>query len=502
MLICCLYILYFSCIISLLWKNGREYCMKGPANAKSINVQTLIVNLLTNSSYNNDYGTLCRKLSIDYALGRQKISRLVKEGVLFKDYDLLVSLIEILGGDVSDLDEFKKSDPAFIFIYWNNIYPELCSLKYLGYCLKELCINQKNLSYEQIAKLTSSSTPHVSRIFTCETSVTYNTFSKYCSALEMTELEVLSYYAENNQKYDEIKQNSDFCGYLKELRSSLKLNVTEAASLCMLTVEDYNLIESGNRKLSETEIQNIAFGFKVPSDKLLTLAQNSKLYNKSGNKKYTVRLREGKKNLFTLLGIIDNYQYISVGDSKIESHTFITLVMLILLNKTSNTYITDILYYLNNLREEGNLALKYYNNPEFQDMSCIEILNCQRERLGISYQKVAECAGMAQSSVFHFFKWDSLSYIHNVAAISKVIGMSPMLAFEQMVENDKPDKETASFNDIIATVRDGKVWSFNNDLYSPDTISAIINIILTLDSKYTALAKYDDIIARLNSNNI
>ena len=270
----------------------------------------------------------------------------------------------------------------------------------------------------------------------------------------------------------------EFSETLSSARKVLSLSKVEAAQKCNLSAKRYEKIESGNVSVYGSELSLISVALHVPYSCLEDLSDKAGTFRKVSTTKVK------KKKLYDLFAILSEYKYIDTEKEKIESHTLIVLLLLILHNEDGR-YEADILYYLNNIYEPGNLALKLHN-PFDKGFSETEILDRVRALQGYTYASLASRIGISSSALFEFLTGVSRPFLRNCIAVSDVLDVSVTLGLEHMVKSFEPKEGMTEVVDVFATINSSIEWTYHEDrTFASETISKMLEIILSNEDTIT-----------------
>lgn len=448
--------------------------MRGKPGVKAMNIAETLSTYLNRSGL--DYRQIARRtMKSDSA-----VARLFEEGALPSDYPSFKKICDIIGVPESILDEFAKTESAYIFTYWKYVRPDATPLDFSGRFLELKCI-EKGLSRQDIVDATGITAPVLSVIFRNKSTLTWATLCTILDAIDVSPSDFLKEYENSTDKALAIR----FSDYVKRARKRKGLSIHDAAEICGMTQKKYEKIEAGGSTVQERELKGIAEALEVDYKMLVKYADSAGIF-------YPTRPSSAQtRKIWDLLGALSAYEKIETDDGDIESHTLIVLVFLILLNR-DDRYETDIRYYLNCLRHPGNLSLGLYAPPDGKDMNELDVLNHVRKLQGYTYAGLAKKAGLSASSVYDYLNGiTNTPYIKTIISISDTLGTSLTLSLENIAGEDAPKYESADMTDIIATIKTSADWEFEGTSYPSDKLEGLFDIIF---SDNLTPEKYDDII--------
>ena len=443
--------------------------MKGNARTRSEEVHRLL-----KSQYKKS-GLTYRKIATKSYQSEESITLLIDEGALPASYKVFLRVCNVLNVPEKELNKLKKSDTAFLFSYWDEIKPKAPTSKHFGKFLMTKYM-EKGFSRQEIIELTGKTPAALSMIFNNKAALTWPMLCDICSVIELNPADFLSEYERSNlQSY-----SFEFTDVLVTARKSQNLTKQEMAEKCGLSFKRYEKIESGVITVYDNELSLISPILKVPYTTLETYAKRAGIFSTI----HSTRVK--RKKLYDLLTEVSEYKYIDTELDKIESHTLIVLVLMLLHNKDER-YKPDILYYLNHLYISGNLALQLHSPSEETQITEVGVLEVLRESQGYTYASLAEESGISGAALFEFLNGRSTPYIKNLITLSKVLGASITLSFEYIARGSGPKKEMAEAKDFFATLDSAKEWEYNDVMIPSEDL---IDLFETIFSNTSSLKRY------------
>ena len=413
----------------------------------------------------------------------ESIRCIFEEGALPSNYLLFKNVCSMINLSDKDLKKLETSDPVYIFTYWDELYPKAPSSDYFGVYLKTL-YEEKGFTRQDIIKATGKTPACLSQIFNGKTKLTYPTLSSVLDIIGVTPEEFLDGYKTSSFE----SYSYQFSELLYKSRKALGMSKKDVADYCNINPKRYEKIESGSVSVFKGELSKISEILELPLKNLESYADRAGILGERS------QAPKAKTKLWDLLAILSSYKYIDTDTDKVEGHTLVVLLFLILLNK-EDKYRSYLMYYLNELYSSENLARKLYFPSNREDLDFTGVLNMYREAEGYTYATLSKVSGVSSAAIYDFLSGRSIPYIKTITSICDYLNAPLPLALEYIVGDDEPSRDTAELVDVYATINSSLLWTYEDIELSSDTVAEIFHIIFSKDN---ALGKY----LRLSSLNL
>ena len=410
----------------------------------------------------------------------KSISKIFYEGALPINYQLFVKVCELIGVPKKTLDKWAAEDLSYIFTYWDYVRPEAPSSAYFGKFL-ETKYEEKGFSRQDIIAATGKTPGGLSLIFNNKSKLTWPMLLIICNVSNLEPSQFLKEYEQSSLQ----SSTFEFSGYLEDARKRNGLSIKEISEKLMMSPKRYEKIEAGTITVYESELSRISTLLGVPLKTLIRYATKAAIFGE--NKSQTVK----QKKLGDLCGILSTYKYIDTDADKVEGHTLVVLIFMILHNE-NDKFRPDILYYLNNLFAPGNLALQIHSPSKEDELTEVKVLDLMREKQGYTYESLSKVTEVSASALYEFLIGNTGSYFRTLFSLCDVLGASITLAFEAVVGRENPKRDTAELIDVYATIDTSRFWVYNDQTYKSEQIIKLFKIIFSKDSpinKYQKIKK-------------
>lgn len=444
--------------------------MKGNARTRSPKVQKYMQQAYKKS--NLTY----REIAYKTLQPENSIEMIFEEGAIPSNYQLFVRVSELVKLSDKKLEELRTKDYPFIFTYWDILKPEAPSSSYFGRFLKNK-YEEKGFTRQQIIELSGKTPGGLSLIFNGKAALSWPTLSLVLDIIKVTPKDFLEEFEKTGfQSY-----SYQFFQTIEDARQEKGLSKKDTATACNMTLKRYEKVSSGNGSVLMSELNELSESLDIPLNRLTFYAKRAGILVKKS-------IPVSDKKIWKLFSILSSYEYIDSDTYKLESHTLVVLLILILINK-KHKYRAQIMYYLNNLLQSGNLALILYS-PEGEGMTNIELINYYKDVQGYTYAQISQELDISGAAIFEFLGGRSIPHISTITAVCDFLDVPVSVALEYISESGSA-KGTRELVDIFATIDTAVKWTYEDKSYSAEKVRNIFEIIYSKNSAYN---KYNQLV--------
>lgn len=433
---------------------------------------------------------VARKIRVENTLTPiSVVEELVEKNSLPTSYSYFKGICDVL--DVPDevLDKWAKTDIAYLFTYWNTLKPDTHKIEDFGLIIRK---HNRNYDRKEILTKTGFGEPAVCHAELLEQRVSFETFTRYAEFYGIDRFELLKEFEEETEEFENVKRLSD---YINIGRTAVGYTYEQAAEVLGVDVEKYKRIEEGRVKYFLPDIINLSIYFGLSSQTLYKYVRNCKLNVSNHTYEFATKsgaLKEGERRVVELSNILRRYRYITDKKYRVESHTLMTLMYLFLYAGESDEYRNEITYYLNHLREEGDLSRRFISDPQYKECETnFDYFNFIRNSNHYSCRQIGIDTNKSNAYVINVVKGNTGFVPGVVKEISEACDVSPIVLFEGYLKNDEPEIEEASIWSVIATINATLVWNLDGMTVETNTFADIARLIF--DRKLSARQKYLEI---------
>lgn len=425
------------------------------------------------------------------------------------EYNLLEEVIVYAGGNMEKVRKIAHKNPQLAYKYWENLFPEAQPINKLGLIISEI-IEDKDANRRDLRKELDLAQSYLSNIENCKITVSYQMLCKFADYFKMEPLDILykllsaSNYEENRKKFRDIICTA------REIRG---WDIEKASARLKINPNKLLKIEQGLSKITQINLFNFVSTYELDYNEVLLLCYNGRILNKllPDINDYFVSTKAGgvRKNsessLEDYLYNLCKYKYISVNSGKakvkIESHTAISLLFLVLTNKGSvGRYENQIYYYLNNIFEKGNIAEKLITEfcDEINKIGIGKFFDKCRKAHRYTYQELEIYSGYSRSYITNRISSGNFNNIETCDKLFPLVGIPVCVGYESVCSdrgtkalgNEKASE--ISIDEILDGMKTSLIWTFWREVIPQEVIRTFFDIIV--DEEESCFAKYEKIL--------
>lgn len=414
-------------------------------------------------------------------------------------YGYFKKICELLEVEDSVISEWEKTEPAYIFSYWNWIKPNAPKIEQIGLLIRK---HNKDFTREELGKYFSTS--FVSHTEYLAQVVSYDTFCKYAMIYGISELELLKEFEEDTELHDNL---ADLSSYIRNGRKELGKSEEDVVNHIhnvndkfRLDVDRYKKLENATTKYFLEEIQNLSMALNLSAQTLFEKVDKCGLYASSDTFKEAIKkghLADGERRVTDICNMLSNYKYVKTDNQKVETHTLSTLFLLILLSGNTEKYRVEIMYYLSYLTKKGNLPNSFiHDNKNLSNFEYFELIRKQNK---VSCRQLGLEVGKSNAYAIDFCQGKGVLSPVVAMGMSDKAGISPAILLEGYLQKTEPSREYIPENYIISTIQFSIMWNLDGFKVETNTFAEVIRIIfnqdLSVEDKYSSLKnlKYEDV---------
>lgn len=419
----------------------------------------------------------------------------MKEGTAYPTVEQMKQIIEYYSmGNTDGLYRLSKNSPELLMRYWEIFFPECENCTKLGFIVKKK-MTEKKASQEDILKSTGLYQSTLSAILNGRSPMSSDVLIKMSDFLGVSPLSILE-ELKNSEGY---KERNEVLTTFKNRRSELNLTEDDVAKACGISKTKYRKIEAGLVMIPKRTMQKIVNLYGLDYRKTVELAIKGKisyaeLYTSKTdcsvfcNEKKTDLLEGREKRLERAIAHIICYGKIEHNGVKVNSHTLITFLLLVLLGSPSWSDIGEIWYYLTNIQKGGNISRKLAGLSDGDAVSYSELFETARKRLGFSVNDIITISGVSKSCVYSSIKNNGFNDLTAMYKIHFILGIPysygienylSRLTSKQLYDIDYPilsQRSSISLDKIYDYMKNTLTWTFAGNAVSLDDIYNILKM--------------------------
>jgi len=381
-------------------------------------------------------------------------------------------LMNNYNGDWDKLRKFMEKEPQLLFFYWDVLYPDCEPKSSINKIMRE-CIKESGYTQKEITLRTGIKQSYLSRMECGQQQISYDKIAIISHAIGMTPYQMIIRLREN---VEEQKIKRYFTEYIKTIREKKKYSIQDVAASMEINAKRYEGYESGKYYMTEETIGRLANVLELDKESLIKKAreancikttavsiQERSMTNGDGEEE----IKDEQRNVLTVINTLNSYEVINIVTkkgqyTKVEGHTFATLLLLILSNNFNglNKHRNDIVYYLHRLYDKGNIA-KELCFQECRDMSTGEKIDFYRRKHGFTFQTITDCKGYSRGYMCNLIANIDKIPLPICCEIPPLIGMPSSIAIEETLEKTA-SKSDKGRTDVLDS-EDLKRWLLSTD---------------------------------------
>lgn len=421
--------------------------------------------------------------NLDLRMGARKtgmtneyFKKIINNEVL-PEFSLLKEVVLYADGDMERVKKMALKNPQMAYKYWGDFFPEAQPISKIGLIISEI-IEEKQINRRDLRKEIGIAQSYLSSLENCKLTISYTMMCKFAHYFKIEPIEMIFRLLSAT---DYVELRDKFRNIIKKAREKNGWDIEEASARLKISTSKLSKIEDGVSKITESNLCSFVGTYKLDYNEMLVLCYKGRILNKllPDINDYFVSSKAGElkkisemsleKHLFDLC----KYKYISYGEEnnkkKIETHTLITLLFLVLSNDMSKEkYHNQICYYLNNLEKKGNIAnslISEFSN-DLDELGMGKFYEKCRKIYKFSYQELEVFSGFSRSYITAKINTGEFNNCKTCDRLLPLVGIPVCVGYESICEkislelSDIEKHNDISVASIIEEMKTSLIWTF------------------------------------------